>query len=184
MPSLNYTGTKIQWIEDGKMKYSFAATSGLADNKKSFQKPTAQCKKDKGPIPEGVYVLQLRYSSPIVAKVANPNTCRLEASKGIQHIPNPKEDTKDCGPYWANWGSNRVRIDAYDTKAQKACRGNRSGFYIHDSTKGFTHGCIEVKHAFFERLYNYVNSSPKQKYMLLTVSYYRTRTTRGNTKIS
>lgn len=54
-----------------------------------------------------------------------------------------------CEIYWANWGYNRIRLESADEKTRKACGGKRGGFYIHDSTKGYSHGCIEVEPVFF-----------------------------------
>ncbi len=180
MASLQFDGTKILWIENGKVSDRFDATSGMP----GFQTPGKQCVKDAGPIPEGNYVLRLRYNQNLIAVVADAVSCKLMAAQGIQQIPDgdPKEGTAHCTPYWNNWGSNRVRIDAYDTRTRNACRGARSGFYIHDSAKGFTHGCIEVKNRFFRKLYELVNSNPDAKSMLISIDYSRTKTTLGNTK--
>ena len=181
MASLIYNGTHLSWIEGGKVIERYPATSGMSGN----QSPGNQCVKDAGPIPEGTYVLRLQYNKQLIATVADPITCKLQAAKGIQQIPDgdQKKGTAHCTPYWNNWGSNRVQIDAYDTKARKACHGRRDGFYIHDSAKGFSHGCIEVKHDFFKKLYALVNSDPENRLMLLNVDYSRTKTTLGDTAL-
>ena len=159
MASLKYNGTKITWIENGKVMDWFAATSGMPKS----QTPAKQCVKDAGPVPEGTYALRLQFNKKLIAAVADPVSCQLMAAKGIQQIPDgdPKEGTAHCTPFWNNWGSNRVRIDAYDTKAKTACRGNRNGFYIHDSAKGFSHGCIEVKHRFFSLFNGKARTCPR-----------------------
>lgn len=179
MASLIYNGTEIKWFEKHKIVHRFAATSGM----KTYQKPKNQCDKDLGPVPEGTYVLRLQYNKKHIAVVADPKTCKLQAASGIQMIPDGDiaKGTSHCTQYWNNWGSNRVRIDAYDKKAKKACLGKRNGFYIHDSTKGFSHGCIEVNHKFFTKLYDLVNSDPKHRLMLLNVDYSGTITTLGKT---
>lgn len=187
MSSLKYDGTTLQWIENGKVKYRFAATSGMSasvsENGRNYQNSTSQCVKDAGPIPEGSYALRLQFNNRLIAEVADPQTCQLKAATGIQQIPDADKEngTEDCTPYWQNWGQNRVRIDAYDSVARRACNGNRGGFYIHDSSKGFTHGCIEVEHAFFKHLYDLVNSQPAEKFMILLVNYGQNASTRGLT---
>lgn len=190
MVSLKYTGTHVYWIEGGRVKKSYDATSGMDQTKIkgkvvrwNYQQPKFQCAVDKGPIPEGTYAMRLRFDKDLVATVKDPATCRLTPGRAIQQIPeaDPKTGTGECGPYWRNWGSNRVRIDAYDVKARTACGGRRGGFYLHDSSKGFTHGCVEISHQFFVDLYNYVNRTPKQKTVLVDVDYSGTRSTRGAT---
>ncbi len=186
MVSIKYNGTELIWIEGGIINYLFSATSGMDahDGKRSFQRPADQCIKDAGPIPEGTYVLRLQYNRNLVAVVTDSVTCRLKAATGIQQIPtgDAKKGTEDCTPYWNNWGHNRVRVDPYDQVTRKACKGKRSGFYIHDSHKGYTHGCIEVQHTFFVHLHRLVSSNPKKKSMLLVVDYGKKKTTRGSTK--
>jgi len=187
MATLMYDGRKLNWIENGEIKHCFAATSGLSEEvsgTRNYQHSKFQCCPNVGPIPEGTYVLRLEFNRQPVAQVADPETCRLQAATGIEQIPDadPEQGTEHCTPYWQNWGYNRVRIDAYDTKAKQACGGHRSGFYIHDSHKGYTHGCIEAQHEFFNHLYDFVNSNPKKKLMLLGVDYGKGSVTRGKTK--
>lgn len=178
MPSLKYTGTELLWIEKGSVTSRFPATSGMTD----FQAPSEQCTPDSGPIPEGTYWLHLFEDPNVHARIADSVSCELVISGYIQHIPLPTESTARCGPYWENWGIHRVRIEPYDRKAKTACRGRRSGFYIHDSSKGFTHGCIEVSQDFFKKLFDFVNSHPEEKTMLLLVDYRFTKTTRRLTQ--
>jgi len=62
----------------------------------------------------------------------------------------------------------------------------RGGFYIHDSTKGYTHGCIEVEPRFFEVLRHLIatmqspHGRPKDRLNLL-VKYLPGQTTNGGT---
>ena len=175
MSYLTYNGKYLIWM-DKNNRDIFHATSGM----EKFQKPAFQCEKGTGPIPEGTYYLQLRFNPNYEAVVADPQTCALKPAKGIQTIPDsdPLKGTADCGPYWDNWGANRVRIDAADHQTRNACNPRRGGFYLHDSSKGFTHGCIEVEHRFFVKLYEHVQSHPKKHKMFLKVKY-RLQTTRG-----
>lgn len=76
---------------------------------------------------------------------------------GIQKIPRGKNDASECEPYWAQWGQNRARMEPADSSTQNKCLPvMRGGFYLHDSTKGFSHGCIEVEINLFVqlRIYN------------------------------
>jgi len=121
----------------------------------NYQRPKEQCRSNAGPIPGGKYVLYLRVDKRKFARVENASICKLTPANltmDIQRIPAPdiRVGTGDCLPYWQNWGSQRIRIEAFDDKAKNACQkmGGCSGFYIHDSHKGFTHGCIEVLNTF------------------------------------
>lgn len=51
----------------------------------------------------------------------------------------------------------------------KMCR--RGGFHIHDWSKGFTHGCIEVPNKFFARLVQYIVSHEDEKTLSLIAKY-------------
>ena len=44
---------------------------------------------------------------------------------------------------WANWGNNRVRFEPADVITKNKCKTNRGEFYLHDSVKIYSHGCIE-----------------------------------------
>ena len=61
-----------------------------------------------------------------------------------------------------NWGENRVRLNALHIDNPKA--RNRGGFYLHDSTKGFTHGCIEIEPRFFARLRTLATTEASRKH--------------------
>jgi hypothetical protein len=84
-----------------------------------------------------------------------------------------------CEPYWANWGWHRVQLQPADARTARACSPARGGFYLHDSTKGYTHGCIEVEGAFFDRLIRLARTG-RQSRMSLKVAY-KTSTTDGGT---
>ncbi len=51
----------------------------------------------------------------------------------------------------------------------------------HDSTKGYSHGCIEVEGRLFSMLENYRRSSKKNT-MTIKVAYVKGRPTNGGTK--
>lgn len=75
----------------------------------------------------------------------------------------------------------RTRFEAADHRTRNACHPLRGGFYLHDSTKGFSHGCIEIEVSFFNRLYLYVPHA-RGKYLSLRVKY-ATQDTNGGTRV-
>jgi hypothetical protein len=84
-------------------------------------------------------------------------------------------------PYWANWGFNRARMEPADIVNRARCKPMRGGFYLHDSTKGYTHGCIEVEGRLFSILRNHHIMTKKQT-LTLKVTYVPGRETNGGTK--
>lgn len=175
MEDILYNGPFLIASFSGKTKI-YKATSGMVD----FQKAEFQSKKDAGPIPAGRYNLLLMEDKS-QAK-GNFTTCSLIPSQKLQRIPRGMDavipttiqerlrrqgysDTT-CDTYWANWGANRIAVSPLTgTKTF-----GRAGFYIHDSQKFFTHGCIEVEPVFFDDLRLFMKST-KKKFLLLKVEY-------------
>lgn len=167
---MEFDGQIQAWKGTGK----FRATSGLS----GFQYPSNQCLPDKGPIPQGIYKVLLTDRG--AARDDGTGYCNLQAGWGIQSIPRGSA-AGQCEPYWANWGYNRVRLEPADVKTTKACTPSRGGFYIHDSSKGFSHGCIEVERRFFSTLRARATTN-LTGYFLLHVRYVAGRVTNGGTR--
>jgi len=95
--------------------------------------------------------------------------------------PNTPQSAKDigerCDPYWANWGFNRVALLPV---VGRVSAPGRSGFYIHDSAKSYTHGCIETELQFFNDLIVWIKANPNAK-LQLTVKYTDDFRTYGGT---
>jgi len=171
---LLYDGPRLQWPGHG----IFRATSGG----RRSQSADKQCDRETGPIPEGGYFLWLREdpSQP------EPNDlCKLSPTWGLQTIPRGQA-AGQCEPYWSAWGYNRIRLVPLDQKARLACSEPRDGFYIHDSTKGYTHGCIEVEPRFFQILRHVVSlaatsNAHDTKKLRLLVKYLPGQSTYGST---
>ncbi len=156
---LLYDGTHVWWKNpgDGQGEMSYRASSGLDESSAGgtdYRNEQYQCVKDRGPVPGGLYVLKLKIDQDGTEHRAA--TCTLMPSWEIQTIPRGSAAPGDCDQYWANWGYNRVRIEAANVQTRSACSPRRGGFYLHDSTKGYSHGCIEVDTQFFTRLRAYV----------------------------
>jgi len=152
----------------------FKATSGLP----THQHPDEQCVPDAGPIPQGTYRVMAADRGP--ATDDGTGLCTLQPGWGLQRIPRGAE-AGECEVYWANWGRNRVRLEPADAQTRRACSPARGGFYLHDSTKGYSHGCIEVEPAFFSTLRNRAPQNPRGVYTL-RVQYVPGRATNGGTK--
>ena len=181
----------LKWLPRGTI---YKATSGLIEKDSSgqiidYRAPSEQCTRNAGPIPEGKYYLKLRIARPKYARDDGTRRCNLRPAGAIQRIPRKGDPTRGpkrseagkCEPFWANWGWHRIRLEPANTKTANACRPRRGGFYLHDSSKGYTHGCIEVEGAFFTKLIKFAKTS-KQSRMVVTVAY-KTSITYGGTYV-
>jgi len=169
-PDMTFDGQVLTWLGHGHFK----ATSG-ADR---FQWPEEQCRPMAGPLPQGFYQISLLDEG--VAHTVGSHACGLVAGSGIQKIPRGPVGNP-CERPWMRWGANRVRLMAADPMTAHACSTHRDNFYIHDSAKGYSHGCIEVEGTFFPMLRTYAHSAAKD-HLVLQVKYVPGRKTNGGTK--
>lgn len=172
---LLYDGDELHWYGVG----IYPATSGLP----AYQSASQQTVKNAGPIPEGLFSLLLVLAGR--AQVVNVRRAQLDTRQGIQSLEDmPGPDGRLYNS--EEWGRNRVRLNALYIKEPKA--RNRGGFYIHDSTKGYTHGCIEVDPSFFVRLREHAKAERSRKHgrreLILKVGYpSKTESTYGGTAV-
>lgn len=142
---MRYDGQRVTWRGQGVFK----ATSGLP----GFQLRHQQCLPDHGPIPEGVYGLDIGDDAR-PARDDGTHRCNLAWSPTLETIPRG-DAAGVCEPLWANWGQRRVALTPLDERTRRACDTPRGGFFLHDSAKGYTHGCVEIEARFFEVLRTY-----------------------------
>jgi hypothetical protein len=179
---LSYDGVTLHWPA---RKKTYNASSGLpatpGSTEPDWRDSQFYCVKDHGPVPEGMYSLSTVVDPNTYAKVnKDPDVCTVYAGKDIQKIPRGA-DAGACEAFWVNWGKNRVALKPSDAETRNACSPVRDGFYLHDSTKGFSHGCIEVQGIFFDDLYDFAKSA-KGKRLTLRVKYTH-QSTQGGTKV-
>ena len=105
--------------------------------------------KEEGPLPEGMYSIDLMLNSNRITDFDSKSHQTIP-NFGIQKIPFPKVYINNIGYNTTNWGSMRARITQISGNSF-----GRDNFYIHNSTKGFSHGCLEVGSGFFPRLLEY-----------------------------
>ncbi len=159
---MTYDGTQLTWAG-----LTFKASSGFAFQSSetkvvNHQTASDQCLKDQGPIPSGLYRLSLAVRKN-VATVDKSGQMVSQATSGygIERIPQQFQDS---------WGANRVGLELIQLHVK--CEERRDNFYIHDSHKGFTHGCIETETSFFTELYNYAtNQKGRKPTLTLLVKY-------------
>jgi RHS repeat-associated protein len=147
-----YTGQKALWVSNGQASIydEYAATSGdNEDPRNDWQYSNWQNQKDAGPIPEGDYSVNLKPDPDRIAKIdKNPQFLDQNPQGGIEKIP-----TSKVWDYQGAWGTMRAHLDP---KPGTNTLGREEGtFYLHNSHKGYTHGCIEVANSLFTRLLDY-----------------------------
>jgi hypothetical protein len=160
---LLYDGTTLHWYGVSTSETTFKATSGLAFKNddgtvQDYRSADNQNLSDKGPIPEGFYSFSVTLAKDAnftgMDKSGNP---QLDAREGIEHIPDTitiKINGVDEEYSFPGWGSNRVRLSVIRYTHPKDVH-RAGGFYLHDSHKGYTHGCVEVGDSFFDSLRTY-----------------------------
>lgn len=158
-PDILYDGEHVFWYGMGNYKKAeYEASSGL----KGYQTADKQDIKDKGPIPAGEYWFSLAIAGTAHVVNTQPGHFTLDSKQGIQSLVNMEDDEGETHNSSA-WGKNRVRLNVTKMTNGDAQRAHRDGFYLHDSVKGFSHGCIEVDTAFFKRLRMFAAEEAKKK---------------------
>ena len=142
---------------------SCRATSGYPGHQSSTLQDN-----DLGPVPEGTYRINLSLDPTRAPKSVSLGGGQLGLAPGfgVQWISGEYD-----APEWGNW---RARLERVSVKSKRA--GN---FYIHDSSKGYTHGCIETCSDLYQRFVDY----HKQGVGYLPVQVrYTSGSTNGGTK--
>ena len=173
---LEYTGQVVNLYSGNignrsNLKKSCNATSGLP----GFQNTSDQNIPDAGPIPSGSYNLNLLPNPDRIAN-ADPNTGELLANPqgGIETIP-PQYTTRNGTIYiYPGWGTWRGAL----TPKPGTKTYGRGSFYLHNSHKGYTHGCIETCDDLLKELKNYRNAENPSIDVLVN---YNTISTYGGT---
>ena len=153
---LRFDGSHVYWFGVGNYK----ATSGLPGH----QVASEQTVSDAGPIPEGYYWFSLADAG--TARVTDVAKSKLDTNQGIESLVDmPGPDGKVYNS--SAWGNNRVRLNI--TQILNAKAKHRGGFYLHDSVKGYSHGCIEVQPTFFAKLRQFAAGQGKKGKHRLTL---------------
>lgn len=167
---LLYTGRYLGWHRSLPASFNgaprlFVATSGLVGH----QRARDQTSKDHGPLPEGIY----SFVASIDSKQASVETAN---ARGEQATLNHEEGIQFLrvggnGPVDPQWGTLRVRLTP-----QRGNMHGRGGFYLHNSHKGFSHGCTEVGSSpdgvdFFPALLGYVRQRSHKPTLTIEVKY-------------
>ncbi|PZR07136.1 MAG: hypothetical protein DI539_23990, partial [Flavobacterium psychrophilum] len=138
----------------------YKGTSGYKDPQDpsiDFQNAGEQKTKNFGPVPKGKYRINL---VPDPNRVADDDDGELIPSPqgGIQQVPQSTWSNDGKTEYeQTNWGTWRARLQPL----KGTNTYGRTTFYLHNSTKGYSHGCIECSNGIYNVLINYRNAGKK-----------------------
>lgn len=180
---LEAKGDRVYWYANNtgdrsKLKDSFAATSGAP----CYQNSKYQTISGKGSTPEGLYKINL--SDPNQMAKVDMKNGELLHGDGIERIPESWPTINPNIYYtYQDWGKHRARLIPIDVKTNR----DENSFYMHDSEKGYTHGCIEIGPRFFEVLLDYIKNNTNEKnievFIEVLVNYdSKNQSTNGGTK--
>ncbi|HVO63643.1 MAG TPA: RHS repeat-associated core domain-containing protein, partial [Terriglobales bacterium] len=172
---LEYTGQTLT-VWPGKYKdrghaplLQCRASSGLPGH----QSPSEQNSPDTGPVHEGHYWINLALDPHRWAGFYQP-TNELAAAYGVQRI-RPEYTLSDGRiGYPTGWGTWRARLEPRDASTA------RHNFYLHNSTKGYTHGCIETCDTLYDRFVKYHDQGLRGIDVMVD---YTTNSTNGGTLV-
>ena len=150
------------------------ATSGLLTPTFDYRNKAYQSVENAGPIPAGNYFVNLKPDPNRIVGSDSSGVTKPSPDGGIERTgyqPSPG------GPTMASpdWGFHRARLQPRPGTKSLGRHGN---YYLHDSTKGYTHGCIETCGELFEQLFRVRNFGASE---IDVVVDYSDTTTYGRT---
>jgi RHS repeat-associated protein len=128
-----------------------------------------------GPVPEGDYKINLELD-PNRVTVVDPESGGTNQAVGIQKIPKSVRLNNGYVQDMGFWGTIRARLE----RAPGNPSIQRDNFYLHDSDKGYSHGCIETsKSKIFNALLNYRKQGIKKIRVKVKYPSPKTKTNGG-----
>ena len=189
------TGNAVCWYggEAGDKKNlidTYKATSGYKGPDANgimwnLQKAKYQNIRNGGPTPEGKYHINLEPDPERIAK-ADLNTGDLlrDPNGGIEKIPDFVENPNKEGYGWSytEWGQHRAHLTPDKVTGAKNSERDNYSYYLHDSQKGYTHGCTEVETKLFDKLNEYRNNGNTRIDVIINYGNNQNHSTNGGTK--
>ena len=158
---MTYDGTSISGYRQFGKRYTkdntWSAASGAIDAQNSMNTNM----RDLGPVPDAKSGYRIDISPEISTAeevLGTEGNNVLLRGTGIQYIP----------PGYTQWGSMRVRLQIINPSEGSLFRDNDS-YYLHDSKKGYSHGCVEVDSGVFKWLMGLKTQGIKS--VILTIKY-------------
>lgn len=169
---IEYTGMTLNWYGGNVGDRSKILSSGNAASGNMRSQSSSNCsKKDVGPIPPGEYSIDLEPDPNRVVKGIGTGTT---PGRGIEKFPADYYTSSGTLVTFRDWGTWRAALKPSSSNKMMG----RDNFYLHDSKKGFTKGCIESPSNMYEKLVNYRNAGNKM--IAVLVNYTDERTGRAH----
>ena len=174
MDWIEYTGQMLMvWPgkfkdRSGKPSIQCRATSGLPGSQSS-----SKDNQEFGPVTRGHYRINLALDPKRWASMA-PSGDNLASSFGVQRIRDHYVGPNGGILLPEGWGTWRARLQKVDVAT------SRDNFYLHNSTKGYTHGCIETCDQLYQKFVSYHEQGLSEIDVLVD---YTTDSTQGGTKL-
>jgi len=151
---IEYTGLRITYYSGSTGDRSHAVSTGPADSGLPWSQATSRCQTENGPLPPGRYKINLGPNPDRFASVLD--TGELASGQGVQQIPS--SGTTPDGrtftyPGWGTWRARLTPIGSTSTTGRPS-----PNFYLHNSVKGYSHGCVETPDKFRDLLKSYRSS--------------------------
>ena len=179
---ISYNGTTVTVYagsvgDKSNTLFTFKGTSGKVDeNNKDYRNSKYQKVAYKGPVPEGTYRIDLVPDPNRVARYNSDAYIVSSLQGGIEQLPYVGYDRNGVAYGYQEWGTWRAKLQPL----QGTNTYGRKDFYFHNSTKGYSHGCIECSNSIYYVLKEYRNSG--KKYIDVVVDYpTNSSTTYGET---
>jgi hypothetical protein len=155
-----YTGPLGDY-QKSKLHTELKATSGSKyyQNSQFQHKKSNNDKEPGGPVPEGKYKVNL-IKDPRGLTKHNKQFLLTQLPSGVEQLHMIKKNGDVA--WWPNWGRLRARLEPLAINNPN----KRSNFYIHDSYKGESHGCIETE-TYIYYLFLYLHDFSKSDIKLI-----------------
>lgn len=176
MDWLLYTGSKVIYFGgDPGDKTTQIKMYKASSGHKGFQNSKYQNKSNDGPIPVGKYSVNLTLNPERRNEFNEDMTTKL--GLGIQVIDWEKAFSERVALHgWGQWRARLTPLKGTDTKG-------RHSFYLHDSYKGESSGCIEVETDLYYDMVEY--GAEGNENIEVWVEYKNNNTsTDGNTEVT
>jgi len=156
------TGNKVNWYggefgdKSNLIKIYKATSRYRADGYGNYQVAKHQNLRDVGPTPEGIYSINLKPDPNRKAEISSNGQLKRNPEGEIENLVGMRRDGDSDNLYMSeDWGKNRAKLEPMKVTGATSQERDNESYYLHDSEKGYTHGCTEAETELFDHLKEY-----------------------------